>query len=101
MGKLIDVLIVIFEEGCGSLYKHLWKEALILVHWQRESEHAFPASPPDERPWCGECDGFIESSQEVWHCGIHSCRWVLHHNCVRPHYSRRHPLQPIPDGFEM
>ena len=67
----------------------------------RESEHAFPASPPDERPWCGECDNFIESNQELTYCGIPSCRWVLHHNCVRPHYSRRHPLQPIPDGFEM
>ena len=67
----------------------------------RESEHAFPASPPDERPWCGECDGFIESNQELRYCGIPSCRWVLHHNCVRTHYSRRHPLQPIPDGFEM
>ena len=67
----------------------------------RESEHVFPASPPDERPWCGECDNFIESNQELTYCGIPSCRWVLHHNCVRPHYSRRHSLQPIPDGFEM
>ena len=65
------------------------------------SEHMSPASPPDERPWCGECDNFIHSNQEISYCGLLSCRWVLHHNCVRPHYLRRHPFHPIPDGFEM
>lgn len=101
-----------FRYGCQDVghqaYHHICKlvyflrfHYTFLVRASVESEHVSPASPPDERPWCGECDNFIESNQEFSYCGIPSCRWVLHHNCVRPHYSRRHPFQPIPDGFEM
>ena len=60
-----------------------------------------PRVRPPRRWRCEECGEYLvdATDENSTHCPAPYCCYFLHWNCVRRHYGRCHPLQPVPDGF--
>ena len=53
--------------------------------------------PPIIRRLCTHCNPSYGPGSIYTGCGV--CGGLVHVNCVRPHYERLHPGQPIPQGY--